>query len=84
MSDPQKYRSKEEVEAYKQRDPIEQVRHTILSHGMMTEAELDAIDQKIKEQVQESVEFAENSPFPDKSEAYKDVYAQEDYPFMVE
>jgi len=84
MSDPQKYRSKEEVEAYKDRDPIEKVKNTILTHNLMTQAELDEIDAKIKIQVQESVEFAENSPFPDKSEAYKDVYVQEDYPFVEE
>jgi pyruvate dehydrogenase E1 component alpha subunit len=84
MSDPQKYRSKEEVEAYKDRDPIEQVKHTILTNNLLSQAELDEIDAKIKIQVQESVDFAENSPFPDKSEAYKDVYVQEDYPFIEE
>lgn len=84
MSDPQKYRSKEEVEAYKERDPIEQVKKTILENNILTQAELDEIDAKIKVQVQESVDFAENSPFPDASEAYKDVYVQEDYPFIKE
>jgi pyruvate dehydrogenase E1 component alpha subunit len=84
MSDPQKYRSKEEVEAYKERDPIEQVKKTILDNNILTQAQLDEIDAKIKVQVQESVDFAENSPFPDASEAYKDVYVQEDYPFVVE
>ena len=84
MSDPQKYRSKEEVEAYKDRDPIEQVKYTILDHNILTQAELDEIDAKIKVQVQESVEFAETSPFPDKSEAYKDVYVEDNYPFIEE
>jgi pyruvate dehydrogenase E1 component alpha subunit len=84
MSDPQKYRSKEEVEAYKDRDPIEQVKYTILEHNILTQAELDEIDAKIKVQVQESVEFAETSPFPDKSEAYKDVYVEDNYPFIEE
>ena len=84
MSDPQKYRSKEEVEAYKDRDPIEQVKYTILEHNILTQAELDEIDAKIKVLVQESVEFAETSPFPDKSEAYKDVYVEENYPFIEE
>ena len=84
MSDPQKYRSKEEVEAYKDRDPIEQVKYTILEHNILTQAELDEIDAKIKVQVQESVEFAETSPFPDKSEAYKDVYVEDNYPFIQE
>lgn len=84
MSDPQKYRSKEEVEAYKDRDPIEQVKYRILEFGIATQADLDVIDAKIKVQVQESVEFAEASPFPTADEAYKDVYVQEDYPFIVE
>lgn len=84
MSDPQKYRSKDEVEAYKDRDPIEKVKNTILTHQILTQAELDEIDAKIKIAVQESVDFAESSPFPDKSEAYKDVYVESDYPFIVE
>jgi pyruvate dehydrogenase E1 component alpha subunit len=50
----------------------------------LSQADLDEIDAKIKIQVQESVDFAENSAFPDKSEAYKDVYVQEDYPFIEE
>ncbi len=84
MSDPQKYRTKEEVEEYKRRDPIEWTRATILENGFATEEELTAIEDKVKEQVAESVKFAEESPYPDPSEAYKDVYVQEDYPFIQE
>lgn len=84
MSDPSKYRTKEEVEQYKQRDPIEQVKARILEQGIATEEELTAIDQKIKGQVEESVKFAEESPYPDAEEAFTDVYRQEDYPFMTE
>lgn len=84
MSDPAKYRSKEELEAYKAQDPIDQVKDVILSKKYATEAELEAIDEKIKVQVQESVDFAENSPYPDASEAYKDVYAEPNYPFILE
>ncbi|MGX7687633.1 pyruvate dehydrogenase (acetyl-transferring) E1 component subunit alpha [Flectobacillus sp. BAB-3569] len=83
MSDPQKYRTKEEVEAYKMRDPIEQVRQAILENDFATEEDLAAIDAKIKARVEESVKFAEESPWPDASEAYKDVYVDE-YPFPVE
>ena len=82
MSDPAKYRTKEEVEEYRHRDTIEAVRHTILTHQMATEDELAAIDERIKAQVQESVEFAENSPFPDAAELYHDVYVQADYPYI--
>ncbi len=84
MSDPQKYRTKEEVEAYKMRDPIEQVKKTILDNGIATEEDLLAIDAAIKARVEEAVKFAEESPFPDASEAYLDVYQEENYPFPVE
>ncbi|TAG53857.1 MAG: pyruvate dehydrogenase (acetyl-transferring) E1 component subunit alpha [Cytophagales bacterium] len=84
MSDPAKYRSKEELESYKAQDPIEQVREVILSKKYATEAELELIDDNIKIKVQESVDFAEASPYPDASEAYKDVYAEPNYPFILE
>ncbi|AKD58817.1 pyruvate dehydrogenase (acetyl-transferring) E1 component subunit alpha [Spirosoma radiotolerans] len=84
MSDPQKYRSKDEVEKYKLRDPIEQVKVAILEKGFATEEDLAAIDQKIKGIVDESVKFAEESPYPSPEEAFKDVYMQADYPFLLE
>jgi pyruvate dehydrogenase E1 component alpha subunit len=82
MSDPQKYRTKEEVEEYKRRDPIEMVRHTILDKGLATETDLEAIEEKIKGIVAESVKFAEESPWPDASEIYTDMYVESDYPFI--
>ena len=82
MSDPAKYRTKEELEDYRHRDAIEGVRHTILTNSMATEAELEAIDEVIKAKVAESVEFAENSPYPTPDELYKDVYVQADYPYI--
>lgn len=84
MSDPAKYRSKEELNDYKDRDPIEYVKGKILENKWASEEELKAIDKKIKEEVEECVKFAEESPYPDASEAYKDVYVQEDYPFITE
>lgn len=84
MSDPGKYRTKEEVEEYKKQDPIEQVLSTLKKNKWITEAEIEAIDEKIKAIVEESVRFAEESPYPDPSELYKDVYVQEDYPYIVE
>ncbi|MDX5442264.1 MAG: thiamine pyrophosphate-dependent enzyme, partial [Hymenobacteraceae bacterium] len=84
MSDPAKYRTKEELEDYRNRDSIEAVRQTILEKGFATEEELDEIDAKIKQQVQESVEFAENSPFPDPEELYTDIYVQKDYPYIMD
>lgn len=82
MSDPQKYRTKEEVEEYKRQDPVEIVRKTILDKKFATEKELEAIDTKIVGQVDESVKFAEESNFPDPKEALTDVYEQQDYPFI--
>jgi pyruvate dehydrogenase E1 component alpha subunit len=82
MSDPAKYRTKEELEDYRHRDAIEGVRHTILTNNFATEADLEAIDERIKAVVQESVEFAENSPYPTPDELYKDVYVQADYPYI--
>jgi pyruvate dehydrogenase E1 component alpha subunit len=84
MSDPQKYRSKEEVEQYKQRDPIEVVRKTLLDKKFATAQDLEAIDARILQQVDESVKFAEESKFPDPSEALTDVYVQTDYPFIMD
>lgn len=84
MSDPQKYRSKDEVEQYKNQDPIEQVRKAILDKKIATEKDLEAIEQKINGQVEESVKFAEESNYPDPSEALKDIYAEPDYPFIMD
>lgn len=84
MSDPQKYRTKEEVEAYKQRDPVEQVRDTILKKKFATAAELEAIEAKVNAQVEESVKFSEESAFPDPKEALTDIYVQNDYPFVLD
>lgn len=83
MSDPQKYRTKEEVEEYKQRDPVEVTKQTILEKKLATEKDLEAIDAKIAAIVEESVKFAEESPYPDPSEALTDVYVQTDYPFVT-
>lgn len=83
MSDPQKYRTKEEVEQWKLRDPVELVKHRILTNGIATEAELEEIDAKVKAVVEESVKFAEESPFPEAHEAFEGVYAEE-FPFLME
>lgn len=84
MSDPQKYRTKEEVEEYKQRDPVEQVLKTIQDNKILTEDEIKEIVDKVKKKVTDAVKFAEESPWPDGQDAFKDVYIQEDYPFVME
>ena len=82
ISDPQKYRTKEEVEEYKQKDPIEQVLKTIRDKRFASEEEINAINQRVDDQVEESVKFAEESPWPDDSEVYKDIYVDPNYPFV--
>jgi pyruvate dehydrogenase E1 component alpha subunit len=84
MSDPAKYRTKEEVEKYKAEDPIQQVLATILEKKFASEVEVETINDKVNLIVDDSVKFAEESPFPDAAELYRDVYAQEDYPFIRE
>ena len=84
MSDPQKYRSKDEVEGYKQRDPVEVIKKALLDKKFATEKDIEAIDQKIAAQVEESVKFAEDSPFPDPSEAFTEVYQEPDYPLITD
>ena len=84
ISDPQKYRRKEELDEYKTKDPITLVTKNILDNNFATQEELDAIDARINEAVEECVRFAEESPWPDNDELLKDVYIDENYPFIVD
>lgn len=82
MSDPAKYRTKEEVENYKKQDPIQQVLDVIIKNKYASDEELEAIQNRVNSEVEESVKFSEESPFPDASELYEDVYSQAGYPFI--
>ncbi|MEZ2337238.1 pyruvate dehydrogenase (acetyl-transferring) E1 component subunit alpha [Mucilaginibacter sp. RCC_168] len=82
MSDPQKYRTKEELESYKAKDPIETTKQVIVEKGYADEKWFEEIDAKIKDIVDESVKFSEESPWPEASELYTDVYVQADYPYI--
>lgn len=84
MSDPQKYRTKEEVQQYKDQDPIASVKSIIEKNKWMTEAAFKKVADEVKALVEESVKFAEASPLPTEEELYKDVYTQEDYPYIIE
>ena len=84
MSDPAKYRTKEELEEYKERDPIIAVKHAIVENKYADQAWFDEVEAKVKKIVDESVKFAEESPYPAASDIYKDVYVQEDYPFVMD
>ena len=77
MSDPAKYRSKEEVSMYKDsKDPIENLRQVLSSKYKASEEEFKEIESRIKSIVQETVDFCENSPEPDESELYTDIYKE--------
>jgi pyruvate dehydrogenase E1 component alpha subunit len=84
ISDPQKYRSKEEVEEYKGKDPIQQVLKTVLENKFATQAEIDDINKRVDDIVAGSVKFAEESPWPGNDEVLKDVYVDNNYPFIVD
>jgi pyruvate dehydrogenase E1 component alpha subunit len=84
MSDPAKYRTKEEVEEYKRLDPIEQVITTMKENGWLDDKGIEAMEKKVEDLVNECVKFAEESPFPDPEELYKDVYAEANYPFIMD
>jgi pyruvate dehydrogenase E1 component alpha subunit len=74
MSDPAKYRTKEEVDHYKLADPVEHLKDKILEKKYLSDEELKNIEKKVKNIVQEAVAFAENSPEPQESELYTDIY----------
>jgi len=74
MSDPAKYRTKEEVEQYKGRDPLADVRNIIVNNKYANEEDLKAIEKKIKLRIAEVEEFATSEPLPDQSELFKDIY----------
>jgi len=82
VSDPAKYRTKEEVKSYRDRDPIKMIEAKVLENKIATEEEINAIQVKIKAEIADAAKFAENSNFPDPAGLYQHVYVQEDYPFI--
>ncbi|MFZ1496684.1 MAG: pyruvate dehydrogenase (acetyl-transferring) E1 component subunit alpha [Saprospiraceae bacterium] len=82
VSDPASYRSKEEVQTFVERDPIDYVRDKATSEGIISEEEFKAIDNKIKAEIDAAVQFAEDSLYPDGESIFEDNYVQTDYPYM--
>jgi pyruvate dehydrogenase E1 component alpha subunit len=77
MSDPAKYRTKEEVDKYRtERDPIDHVRKLLLDGKMADEAAIKAVDGDIRKIVNDAAEYAQHSPEPDPSELWTDVLAE--------
>jgi pyruvate dehydrogenase E1 component alpha subunit len=84
ISDPQKYRTKEEVDEYKSKDPINSLLDNIKKNGLASDEEINAINERVEKAVAESVKFAEESPWPNDDEVLKDVYVDQNYPFIVD
>ena len=81
VSDPGKYRTKEELNHYKDLDPVVMAEERILKEKIATQKEIDAIKEAIIEEVDNAYDFADNSNYPDPSELFQDNYLQEDFPF---
>jgi pyruvate dehydrogenase E1 component alpha subunit len=82
VSDPAKYRTQEELDSYKGKDPIDHLREYLLEHKLLKIEELEAIDKAILKEIDEAETFADDSHYPPASELYTDNYLQEDYPYI--
>jgi len=83
VSDPAKYRTKEEVKQYQDIDPVKMSEKKLLADKLATAEEIKSIKEAIVKEIKEAVEFAESSSYPDASELYTDNYAEEGYPFLT-
>src|SRR3954452_4556734 len=77
MADPEEYRTKEEVEEWRRRDPIEAFGKRLVDEDALSEKDLEKLDEEAVAAVDEAVEFADNSPFPDLDSLYDDIYVLE-------
>lgn len=84
MSDPQKYRTKEEVAEWMEQDPIEHCLNMIKENKWLTAKQIEEIDAWVKNEVEDSVKFAEESPYPDADDLYEDIYQEPNYPYIIE
>jgi pyruvate dehydrogenase E1 component alpha subunit len=75
MSDPGNYRTRAEIEKYQERDPIKLFVASLLEEKITDEATLEKLDKEAREEVEDAVRFAEESPFPPPEDLYTDVYA---------
>jgi len=77
MSDPihGHYRTREEVEEHKKKDPITGLFHRLEARKLMTQAEYDAMDKAVLAEMDDAVKFTEESPEPEADDLYRDVYA---------
>src|SRR5436309_16137897 len=78
MADPEEYRSKEEVEEWRRRDPVNTFRERLEQEGVLDEGDFEKFDEEAGKIVDEAVEFADNSPFPELDSLYDDLYVYGD------
>ena len=83
MSDPANYRTKEELEEYKKIDPIERLKTYILNKNIAKQKDLESIDEEVEQTVLDAIEFADNDDFPEPEDLYRDVYAEDDFPYLT-
>jgi pyruvate dehydrogenase E1 component alpha subunit len=84
VSDPAKYRTKKELNDYKEKDPVILTENQIISDKIASQKEIDAIKSKIDTEIENAYTFADESDFPLGSELYDDNYLQNDYPFIMD
>ena len=77
MSDPDTYRGKDEIKEWQTRDPILTLGEQMKRQKMLTDADIEKLDDEVTAQVEDAVKFAEESPEPDPKDLYRDVYAEE-------
>ena len=82
ISDPAKYRKEGELDARKSQDAIVRLEQYIVDAGIASDSEIETLDEELKQEVLDAIDYAENSDFPDDDAIYDHVYAQEDYPFI--
>src|SRR6478672_8497590 len=75
MSDPGNYRTRAEIERHQERDPLKLFSTSLKEEQIMNDAEMKRVDSEVRQQVEEAVRFAEESPFPAPEELYTDIYA---------
>jgi pyruvate dehydrogenase E1 component alpha subunit len=83
VSDPAKYRTKDELNSYKEKDPVIVVEQKILKDKIASQKEVDEIKKSIVDEINTAYKFADESDYPDGSELYSENYVQEDYPFLT-
>lgn len=81
MSDPMKYRTKDELEEYEKMDPILRIKDYLLDEEIFDKDKVEEIKDKVEDTVMEAIDFAEESDFPEKEALYDHMFVEDDYPF---